>query len=86
MKHSPHGDSLGISTNELICILMSRADASSSMFSLLGLMIEMSDEMSIQKQYLTAECLKDAAHLIEDRPAVQDFKLALALAEGVTSC
>ncbi len=67
MFHDPYSDHLGISTNELICVLMRRLDAPRSLFSLLALMIELSEEMSEERQGRMAATLHDAAEMIEQR-------------------
>ena len=67
MFHDPHGDHPGISTNELICALLNRLDAPRSLFSLLALMVELSEELSIERQYRMAATLHDAADMIEQR-------------------
>jgi hypothetical protein len=71
MFHDPHGDHLGITTNELICVLMSRLDASRGLFSLLALMVELSEELAIESQDRMAATLHDAADLIQQRPSVR---------------
>jgi hypothetical protein len=73
MLHDPYGDHLGISTNELICALIGRVDASNSLFSLLALMVGVSSELSIERQWRLAASLHDTAELIEARPPVRDF-------------
>ena len=90
MKHRPYGDNTGLTTNELVCVLMSRLDASSCLISLLALMIEVSDELPVDNQWKIAGSLHDAARIIEERPMVgawmdQINRLAAALGdEGVT--
>jgi hypothetical protein len=85
MKHTPYGDNTGLSTHELICALMGRLDASNSLFSLLALMIEMSDRLSIRKQYKMAGSLRDAASLIEQRSGVRDLVDLMALMPEIAS-
>ena len=67
MFHNPYGDSTGLSTNELICALAGRLDATDSLFSVLALMVVMSDELSISKRCRMACSLRDAAAMIEER-------------------
>jgi hypothetical protein len=67
MFHSPYGDNTGLTTNELICALVGRIDASDSLLALLGLMVGMSDELPIDKQYRMACSLRDAAGMVEER-------------------
>jgi hypothetical protein len=63
MRHEPFG---GISTNELICLLLKRFDGSDSLFALLALMVEMSDRLSINKRCRWACTLRDAADRVEE--------------------
>lgn len=90
MFHEPYGDHFGVSTNELICAVMSRADASNSLFSLLALMVEMSDALPIEKQFRVACTLDDASAMIRERPAVRGWTdrlgLTPAFEEGTTQC
>lgn len=72
MRHDPNGDHLEISTNELVCTLMSRFDCPDSLFTLLGLMIEASVALPSSRQYRMAATLHDVAGMIEQRPAVRD--------------
>jgi hypothetical protein len=67
MLHDPHGDHIEITTNELICTLVSRFDAEQSLFTLLALQIEVSDALSINNQLRMAATLRDAADMIEER-------------------
>jgi hypothetical protein len=67
MRHEPFGDHPGISTNELICLLMKRLDAHASLFALLALMAEAADELPINQRCRMACSLRDAADLIEER-------------------
>jgi hypothetical protein len=77
MLHDPHGDPLGISTAELACMLMSRLDAPQVLFSLLALMIELADEMPIDRQYRIAGSLRDAADTIEQKPHARELAILL---------
>jgi hypothetical protein len=79
MKHDPYGDHFEASTNELLCAVFGRVDALDSLHTLLALMVEMSDGLSIKKQYLMAGTLHDAATLIQERPGVRDLLDLLAL-------
>jgi hypothetical protein len=71
MRHEPFGDHPGISTNELIFVLMKRLDAHDSLFALLGLMVEMADELPINKRCRMACSLRDCADMIEQRALVK---------------
>jgi hypothetical protein len=77
MFHDPNGDHLEISTNELVCVLINRLDAPRSLFSLLGLMVEMSEALPIDRKWRMACTLRDAAAMIEERHAFE---------EGTTRC
>ena len=79
MRHEPFGDHPGISTNQLICELLSRVDTSNSLHALLALMVGTSDELPIKRQYLMACTLHDAALMIERRPEVRDWADRLGL-------
>jgi hypothetical protein len=80
MKHDPYGDHFAASTNELICTVLARVDASDCLHSLLALMVEESSELSSSKQWRMACSLRDVAAVIEERPAVRAWiELALAL-------
>jgi hypothetical protein len=70
MRHDPFGDNTGLTTPELICALVSRFDASHSLFTLLALQIEMSHALPIDKQCRMAATLRDAADLIEKKALV----------------
>lgn len=67
MRHEPFGDHPGTSTNALICMLMARVDTYDSLFALLGLMVEMADELPINKRCRMACSLRDCADMIEQR-------------------
>jgi hypothetical protein len=67
MRHEPFDDHPGISTNQLVCELLKRFDASDSLFSLLALMAEMADELPINKRRRMACSLRDCADKIEER-------------------
>jgi hypothetical protein len=68
MRHEqPHGDNTGLTTNELVCALVSRFDAPNSLFSLLALQLEMSHALPIHNQLCMAATLRDCADLIEER-------------------
>jgi hypothetical protein len=67
MFHNPYGDNTGLTTPELICALSGRLDATDSLFSVLALMVVMSDELSINKRCRMACSLRDAADMIEER-------------------
>jgi hypothetical protein len=85
MLHRPHADPFEASTHELICALLGRLDSSDCLFSMLALMIEMSDHhMPIKKQWLMAGSLRDAADMIEQRPAVREL-ISLPSEAGVSS-
>ena len=71
MFHDPNGDHLGISTNELICVLVARFDAHDSLFALLALMVEAADELPIHKRCRVACSLRDCADIIEQRALVK---------------
>jgi hypothetical protein len=86
MRHEPHGDNLGISTNELICTLVSRVDAPNSLFSLLALLTEVAVELPVHRQYLMAATLHDAAQMIEQRPEVRDWADRLGLTVRRCKC
>jgi hypothetical protein len=79
MRHE-HGDNTGMTTNELISVLVSRTNAPSCLFSLLALMTEVSVELPIERQYMIAGSLRDAAEIIEQRPEVRDWADRLGLA------
>ena len=64
MRHEKTDD-LGLSTNELICVLMRRVDCSRSLFALLALIVEESSARPIGERIHTAEPLRDAADAIE---------------------
>lgn len=68
MLHNPNSDNTGLTTNELICVLSGRLDATDSLFSLLALMVVMADELPINKRCRMACSLRDAADMIEERP------------------
>jgi hypothetical protein len=65
MFHNPYGDNTGLTTNELVCALVGRIDASDSLLALLALMVGMSDELPIDKRYRMACSLRDAAEMVE---------------------
>jgi hypothetical protein len=73
MKHSPHGDDTGLTTGQLVCVLVSRIDASDSLFSLLALLAESSEELSVDRQRRLAASLHDLGNLIEQRPPVRGW-------------
>jgi hypothetical protein len=79
MLHAPNSDNLPITTNELVCVLVNRLDAPSSLFSLLALMTEVSDALPIDRQYRMAATLRDAADMIEARPVVREWAARLGL-------
>ncbi|MGZ6316308.1 MAG: hypothetical protein ACXWNQ_03535 [Anaerolineales bacterium] len=81
MLHSPHADPFRATTHELICALIGRLDTTDCLFSLLALMIEMSDHTSIKRQWLMAGSLRDAAEMMEERPAVRDLIALLGASE-----
>jgi hypothetical protein len=73
MLHQPYSDNFKATTSELICAVVNRLDAPASLFSLLALIAEMSGELPIDRQWRTAQSLRDAAEVIEQRPAVRDW-------------
>jgi hypothetical protein len=85
MKHDPYGDHFRVSTNELICAVFARVDAPNSLHTLLALMVEMSSELPIRKQYLMAGTLRDAASMIEKRSGVRDLIDLLALRSEIAA-
>jgi hypothetical protein len=84
MKHDPYGDHTGLTTNELICAVIARVDASNCLFTLLALMVEASDGLSISSQYRMAATLRDAASMIEKRSGVRDLVGLLASMPEIT--
>jgi hypothetical protein len=75
MFHDPNGDHLGISTGELVCVLINRLDAPDCLFSLLGLMVEVSNDLPNDRQWRMACTLRDAAAMIEERPVHHDAEV-----------
>lgn len=86
MLHSPDTDPFKATTNELICALIGRLDTSNSLHALLALMVEMSEHIPVKKQYRMAGSLRDAASMIEQRPAVRDLIALLGAFERQASC
>lgn len=79
MLYDPSGDLGRFPTGQLICTLIARADASSSLLAMLGLMVEVSSELSTGKQARMAASLRDAAELIEARMPVKCLNARLGL-------
>jgi hypothetical protein len=79
MLHVPRPYDLPYTTHELVAALMNRLDTHECLHSLLALMVGMSGELSISRQYRMAGSLRDAASMIEHRPAVHDLANFLEL-------
>lgn len=79
MRHQPKPDDLPITTNELIAVLANRFETPNCLFSLLGLMTEVSDALPIERQFRMAATLRDAAEMIEARPVLREWAARLGL-------
>lgn len=79
MLHKPKLDDVPLSTNELICVLANRLDAPSSLFSLLALLSEVSDNLSCERQFRMAGTLRDAADMISARQVVREWAARIGI-------